>query len=947
MQSQVKICDSVSVSVQLAPDGKIYLTRYGEFAGFQNVLDVINNPSVQGVGCNYQSPAIFLNNVHSSSLPQFIQRYKAYIHHTKECSYDSIHFSGDIWPPPDSIHWDFGDPASGTSNYSNFPSPSHIFSGPGNFTVEMWVRHIDKRTDTSWVVVNVPPAPDPVLGEDKTICTGDSVTFDAGTCPACTYLWRNLVTGLPVGTGQTFTTKIAGIYEVAVTDINDCTGRDTVQLSVDPPLAVSITITASANPVCTGTMVTFTAAAINGGSAPFYQWKVNGINVGTNASTYLYVPVNGDCITCKLTSNFLCITGNPAISNMICITISNNLVVSVTITGPVNPVCAGTLITFNAFPINGGAPVYQWKVNGINAGTNSSSFSYIPLNGDCITCVLTSDLPCTTGNPAISNMICMTVNPNLPVSVAVSASANSVCQGSSVTFTATPTHGGTTPSYQWKVNGGNVGANNPVYTYVPANGDLVWCILTSSEVCTSNNPASSIQHQMVVNPLLPVSVTISASSNPFCIANYVTFTATHANGGSSPSYQWKVNGANVSIDSLYTYYPVNGDMVSCVFTSSASCVTGNPATSNTITMTGTPGLPAGVSINANPNPFCPGSPVTCTATPNNGGTNPVYQWKVNGMNVGTNSPTYAYNPLNNDSVRCVMTSNLSCVSGNPATSNKIILSGTLAPIVTFTRCFDSITRINAKPIKLKGGIPLGGTYSGPGVNSTTGVFTPSVAGIGTKIITYSYTNAALCSAHSTVTIITRSASPFSCGTNLTDIRDGKVYPTIQLGSQCWMAANLNYGTMISVSLHQRDNCIPEKYCYNDLTANCELGTANYQWDELMRYDDTPGLQGFCPPGWHVPTETDWNTLFANWTNNAFAGAPLKYSGYSGFDALLSGVRHLNVQWDWQNIATFFWSSTPYGEYKAWANGMNDYDPSVASYPALRSNGFSIRCLKDL
>jgi uncharacterized protein (TIGR02145 family) len=87
-------------------------------------------------------------------------------------------------------------------------------------------------------------------------------------------------------------------------------------------------------------------------------------------------------------------------------------------------------------------------------------------------------------------------------------------------------------------------------------------------------------------------------------------------------------------------------------------------------------------------------------------------------------------------------------------------------------------------------------------------------------------------------------------------------------------------------------------------------------------------------------------LFSNWWNNAFAGAPLKYSGYSGFDALLSGVRHQNVQWDYRDFATFFWSSTSYNAYKAWSHGMNDYDPSVASYPALRSNAFLVRCLRD-
>ena len=72
------------------------------------------------------------------------------------------------------------------------------------------------------------------------------------------------------------------------------------------------------------------------------------------------------------------------------------------------------------------------------------------------------------------------------------------------------------------------------------------------------------------------------------------------------------------------------------------------------------------------------------------------------------------------------------------------MSGTLAPIVTFTACFDTITTVNAKPIKLKGGIPLGGTYSGPGVNSLTGIFTPATAGAGTKTITYTYTNVNLC-----------------------------------------------------------------------------------------------------------------------------------------------------------------------------------------------------------
>jgi uncharacterized protein (TIGR02145 family) len=159
-----------------------------------------------------------------------------------------------------------------------------------------------------------------------------------------------------------------------------------------------------------------------------------------------------------------------------------------------------------------------------------------------------------------------------------------------------------------------------------------------------------------------------------------------------------------------------------------------------------------------------------------------------------------------------------------------------------------------------------------------------------------------------------------------------------------MAEDLNYGTEISATQDQRDNCIPEKY--HNPASSIQHPASVYQWDEVMQYDDTPGDQGFCPPAWHIPTETDWNTLFANYVDNGFAGSPLKYSGYSGFNALLSGTRHMNKSWDFSGFATFFWSSTSYSGYKAWAHGMNDIDPSVSAYPSGRANAFSVRCLKD-
>ncbi len=847
-----------SSGLQRGPDDKIYGTKPNK-----DSLTVIQYPNIAGVGCQFVQNFVSLQGRASLyNLPQYLEKYKAYIHHSSLCQNDSVHFSGDIWPLPDSTHWDFGDPGSGMNNNSTLNAPSHVYSNVGNYTVTLFVRHNDNRTDTSRQTITIVASPQVVLGADRTICIGDSTTFDAGACSGCTYVWKNIGTGLTVGTSQTFRTGQAGTYDVTVTNSSQCFGIDTVQLTTTP--VPSVTNNPLSESICSGdsTYIVLTSS----------------------------VPVTTFHWTTSLTSGN--ITGFSADSGLI-----------------INQVLTDNLAT-----------------------PGIVTYHITPKVGSCAGATVDYQ---------------DTVTPGAPVSVVISASQSNICAGTQVTYTATPTNPGTNPVYQWKVNGINAGINSTTYTYTPLNGDIVNCILTSSIIaCISNNPATSNAITMVVNPNLPVSVTLTASGNPVCAGTTVTYTASPTNGG-NPSYQWKVNGLNVGINSPnFSYSPTNGDIVTCELNSSVACPIGNPATSNIITMIVNSNLPAGVTIAASSNPFCPGSSVIFSATPINGGTTPSYQWKVNGMNAGTNSPTFTYNPVNNDSVRCVITSNLSCVTGNPASSSEIIMSGTLAPIVTFTACFDTITTVNAKPITLKGGIPPGGTYSGPGVNPLTGIFTPSLAGVGTKTITYTYTNQFLCTASKSIHIIVQAAQGFSCGNNLTDIRDNKVYPTVQIGAQCWLAANLNFGTILASSQDQRDNCVSEKYCYNDNPVNCTNQGGLYQWDELIQYDVTPADQGFCPPGWHIPTENDWNTLFANYVNNSFAGSPLKYSGYSGFNALLSGMRHINKSWDFKGFATFFWSSTAYGGYKVWAYGMNDTDPSVSIYPASSANGLSVRCLHD-
>jgi uncharacterized protein (TIGR02145 family) len=294
-------------------------------------------------------------------------------------------------------------------------------------------------------------------------------------------------------------------------------------------------------------------------------------------------------------------------------------------------------------------------------------------------------------------------------------------------------------------------------------------------------------------------------------------------------------------------------------------------------------------------------------------------------------------------------------NGCVGTPGQVVVTVNPLPVVSFSVCFDTVTTTNAQPILLKGNVPPGGVFIGTGVTGST--FYPAIAGPGRHHIRYTYTNNFGCLDSASLSILNSQFSIFNCGNSLTDLRDNQMYPTVQLGAQCWMAANLNFGSSIASSVLQRDNCINEKYCTNDNPGNCSSYGGLYQWDEVMRYTSTSAAQGFCPPGWHIPTEADWSTLFTFYISNGFAGSALKASGYSGFNAFLSGIRFHTVVWKYPINdpvlrSILFWSSTQRGSNKAWAHGMNEvvadieYTPSVSFYPALRSNAFAVRCLKD-
>ena len=126
------------------------------------------------------------------------------------------------------------------------------------------------------------------------------------------------------GTGSaiSFGNQLFGAYTVSGTNAAGTTPMTgSAVLAEAIPVVVEVSISADVNPVPAGSSVTLTAVPVNGGLTPAYQWKVNGINVGTGNAVYSYIPANNDAVTCTLTSSEACSTGNPVVSNVINLTV--------------------------------------------------------------------------------------------------------------------------------------------------------------------------------------------------------------------------------------------------------------------------------------------------------------------------------------------------------------------------------------------------------------------------------------------------------------------------------------------------------------------------------------------------------------------------------------------------------------------------------------------------
>ncbi len=201
-------------------------------------------------------------------------------------------------------------------------------------------------------------------------------------------------------------------------------------------------------------------------------------------------------------------------------------------------------------------------------------------------------------------------------------------------------------------------------------------------------------------------------------------------------------------------------------------------------------------------------------------------------------------------------------------------------------------------------------------------------------------------------------------------RDGHYYRVTKIGTQIWMAENLNVGTELSHDAESKNNGIIEKYCYADLPGNCQIYGGLYQWNEMMQYNAPDnGLigtnQGICPTGWHIPTENEWVTLY-DYLGGGVAGGKLKETGTKYWYDPNVGASDAVGFSGLPGAAYFASSSTSptvfdgMGYFGAWWTSSDrigvSHDPyffylgydieSLSYQEGFESDGRSIRCVKN-
>jgi gliding motility-associated-like protein len=269
----------------------------------------------------------------------------------------------------------------------------------------------------------------------------------------------------------------------------------------------------------------------------------------------------------------------------------------------------------------------------------------------------------------------------------------SICSGDTTNVFLQSSMAGTAYTYTIQsssptITGQSGGTQNPIRQMLintaTSIDSVIYQVIPYMAPCSGD----TVTFTVIVNPKDSIIIPVSVSPDQVCEGSEVTLTIPSLLVGPTATVEWKVNGMITGPNApVFTYTPSNNDKVLCTVSSQDFCTPGKMGYSRELILNVLPKVPVSLIITPSANPVCKGEPVTLTAVPLNGGVLPVYQWWINGINIGVNDSTYTYLPANGDEVICRMHSNLSCVLNNDPSGTIMISEKQNSKTIDTTLCY--------------------------------------------------------------------------------------------------------------------------------------------------------------------------------------------------------------------------------------------------------------------
>lgn len=290
---------------------------------------------------------------------------------------------------------------------------------------------------------------------------------------------------------------------------------------------------------------------------------------------------------------------------------------------------------------------------------------------------------CVVDGDTATSIFTLKVSGSVLPSVTLWASSDTLCYGATAVLKTTTINGGNSPLFEWFVNGSKINHKDSALDLYQVNrSSEVYVKLTSNAFCSSPLVTNSnVIKLRLISDFRGQVVSIKVNDSANCKGSKISLSAIPINGGTAPTFRWLVNGLLMGTDSVFSSTSLSdGDQVVVEMRGNSSCYPLSVVKSTAYTVHFKDAVVPSVRITANETKICAGKPVTFKAIPVNGGLNPVYKWKVNGLVTGQGSETFITSSLRNaDSVEVEMATSLACATTAVVFSNKIAIEVNQTP----------------------------------------------------------------------------------------------------------------------------------------------------------------------------------------------------------------------------------------------------------------------------